>query len=186
MSKIKKALNFLVFITLFILLGLLVIAALYNLSGEVFPLLVVKSGSMEPVLSRGDIILIEKVSPDEIRADIVNGDIIVFYKPGTNILIVHRAIRKVDGGFITKGDANTGSDYFSPVPPENIVGRWTGMKIPSWSGLGYLSLFLRGELYPPYGKIVLIVLLVINVVFIVKDILSRGKKNAQEEKKVES
>ncbi|MEN2975468.1 MAG: signal peptidase I [Candidatus Caldarchaeales archaeon] len=186
MGKIKKAFNIIVFATLIILLGLLLAAAISSLTGEVFPLLVVKSGSMEPVLRRGDIILIEKIDPDKIRADIINGDIIVFYKPGTNLLIVHRAIEKVEDGYITKGDANMGSDYFSPIPPENIVGRWTGFKIPYWSGLGYLSLFLRGELYPPYGRIVLIVLIAINVILIVRDVVLRVKKNVQEEKKVES
>ncbi len=185
MKKTARILNMFTYALLIILFGLVIFALIYNVRGEVFPILVVKSGSMEPLLTRGDVIIIEKGSPEDIRADPVNGDVIVFYKPGTNILIVHRAIAKVDNGFITKGDANTGSDYFSPIPPEYIVGRWTGIKIPYWTGLGYLSLFLRGEIYPPYGRIVLIVLIVINVFLIVKDVVSRGRKNDQREKKIE-
>jgi len=186
LKKISKILDLLMFTLLIILFGLLISAIIYNIRGEVFPVLVVKSGSMEPVLSRGDVIIIENVSSENIKADPVNGDIIVFYKPGTNVLIVHRAIHKVKEGFITKGDANVGSDHFSPISPEYIVGRWTGIKIPSWTGLGYLSLFLRGEIYPPYGKIILVVLIILNVFLIVKDVFSRLKKNAQKEKIVES
>jgi len=111
------------FTLLIILFGLLIFAMIYSIRGEVFPILVVKSGSMEPVLSRGDVIIIQDVSPENINADPVNGDIIVFYKPGTNVLIVHRAVRKVNEGFITKGDANTSSDYFSPIPPEYIIAK---------------------------------------------------------------
>lgn len=186
MIKLGRILNVFTILLLILLFGTFVFAAVYNIRGEVFPILVVKSGSMEPVLYRGDVIIIEKVSPDDIKADPLNGDIIVFYKPGTNILIVHRAIREVDTGFITKGDANTGSDYFSPIPPEYIVGRWTGIKIPYWTGLGYLSLFLRGEIYPPYGRIVLVILIIVNVFLIVKDILSRVKRCNQKEKTIES
>ncbi|MEM2818523.1 MAG: signal peptidase I [Nitrososphaerota archaeon] len=186
MKRLGRILDTFVIVLLILLFGLLILAAVYSVKGEVFPILVVKSGSMEPVLYRGDVIIIEKVTPEEIRADPVNGDVIVFYKPGTSILIVHRAIREVDAGFITKGDANTGSDYFSPVPPEYIVGRWTGVKIPYWTGLGYLSLFLRGEIYPPYGRIVLVILIIVNVFLIVKDVFSRVKKSGRREKTVES
>lgn len=185
MKKTGKILNFFTYALLIMLFGLLILALVYNVGGEVFPILVVKSGSMEPVLYRGDVIIIEKVSPEDIRADPANGDVIVFYKPGTSTLIVHRAVNKVNNGFITKGDANAGSDYFSPIPPECIVGRWTGIKIPYWTGLGYLSLFLRGEIYPPYGRVVLIMLIIINLFLIVKDVFSRGKKNGQEERTVE-
>jgi signal peptidase len=186
LKKLSKILDLFMFTLLIILFGLLIFAMIYSVRGEVFPILVVKSGSMEPILSRGDVIIIQSVSPENINADPVNGDIIVFYKPGTNVLIVHRAIQKVNGGFITKGDANTSSDYFSPIPPQYIIGRWTGIKIPYWTGLGYLSLFLRGEIYPPCGKIVLIVLIILNVFLIVKDVVSRVKKNSRKEKIVES
>lgn len=186
MRKLGRIFDTLMIVLLILLFGFLIFAVVYNVRGEVFPMLVVKSGSMEPVLYRGDVIIIEKVSPQDIRADPTNGDVIVFYKPGTSILIVHRAIHKVDTGFITKGDANVASDYFSPISSEYIVGRWTGIKIPYWTGVGYLSLFLRGEIYPPYGRIVLVILIIINVFLIVRDVFSRMKKNNRREKIVES
>lgn len=183
MGRREKAANSAAFIITIMLLGILLLAIIYNLSGEVFPLLVVKSGSMEPVLVRGDIIIMERIDPEMVRVGPVDGDVIIFYKPGTKTLIVHRAVGRVENGFITKGDANPGIDYFSPIPPENVVGRWTGIKIPYWTGLGYLSLFLRGEIYPPYGRIVLVLLLLINIIIIVRDILSRVKKDSQGEKR---
>lgn len=185
MKKSKKIVDIASYILLGILTTLLIMAVVSALTGSVFPLLIVKSGSMEPVLERGDIILIEKVDPKNIVADPVKGDIIVFYKPGTDILIVHRAIQRTSNGFITKGDANNFPDAFSPISPEYIVGRWTGIKIPSWTGLGLLLLFLKGEIYAPYGKIVLITLLIINVILIVRDIFSRLRRSAQKEQSKE-
>lgn len=173
MRGLKRVASLASLLILVLLIVGVVMIGVYGLMGRVFPLLVVKSGSMVPVLERGDIILIEEVNPDEIHADPETGDVIVFYRPNMGQLIVHRAIMKVERGFVTKGDANVAPDYWSPVPPEYIVGRWTGFKIPAWTGLGFLSLFLRGEIYPPYGRIVLLLLIVINVALIVKDLAAR-------------
>jgi len=177
-TRRDKVLSWATFITLLLLLTMLSVVLLYNYTGRVFPLLVVKSGSMEPTLMVGDVILIdENVKPEDIRTGF-NGDVIVFYKPGSDELIVHRAVARLDGGFLTKGDANPGTDFWSPVPPENIVGRWTGFRIPYWTGIGYASLFLRGEIYPPYGRILLIALIVLNVAFLIRDLtLGRGKED---------
>ncbi|MCS7137987.1 MAG: signal peptidase I, partial [Candidatus Caldarchaeum sp.] len=124
---------------------LVVLSMLHSAFGITFPLLVVKSGSMRPVIEVGDIIIVLPVNPAEIRADPLNGDVIVFYRPGekgfANSIIVHRAVARQAGGIITKGDANSVADYWGPVPPDHILGRWTGLSIPSWTGIGFLSLF---------------------------------------------
>ena len=162
-----------VFVVLVIILLLLGVMAFYSFTGKVLPLLVVKTGSMEPTLNVGDVILIDEgVRPEEIRTG-PQGDVIVFYKPGTRELIVHRAVGWAGGGFITKGDANPGIDLWAPVPPENLVGKWTGFKIPYWTGVGYASLFLRGEIYPPYGRILLLTLIILNIALIVRDLAER-------------
>ena len=154
-----------------ILLLFLAVLAAYRLTGHVTPLLTVKSGSMTPTLNVGDIILMEPVNPEDLKV----GDVIIFYSPGTNKLIVHRVVKKTPEGVYTKGDANPGIDWWSPVPYENIVGRWTGFKIPNWLGIGYLSLFLSGELYPPYGRIVLMILVIVNVLLILADLIEHKR-----------
>ena len=107
---------------------------------------------------------------------------IIFYKPGTRELIVHRVVKKTAEGLYTKGDANPTIDWWSPLPYGNVVGKWTGFKIPNWLGIGYLSLFFSGELYPPYGKLVLVGLILVNVILMIKDLIDReaGRKTKLE------
>jgi len=157
---------------------LVFLSVLHTVLGITFPLLVVKSGSMRPVIEVGDIIIVLPVNPADIKADPVNGDVIVFYRPGekgsSNSIIVHRAIARVAGGFVTKGDANSAPDYWSPVPEDHVIGRWTGFSIPSWTGIGFLSLFLRGEIYPPFGPLLVFLLILVNVFLIARDFI-RGR-----------
>ena len=169
---------FFLFMTI-LLLCLLVTALTYRLSGKVVPFLVVKSGSMYPVLKVGDVIVINGVKPEDLRV----GDVIVYYKPGTDQLVVHRIVKKTQLGVYTKGDANPGIDIWCPIPYENVVGRWNGLKIPYWLGIGYLSLFLNGEIYPPFGPILLLCLIILNIILIVKDLVENwgtGEESPQQ------
>ncbi len=83
------------------------------------PLVIVVSGSMEPVFYRGDVILLEGVSPQDIKV----GDVVVYKRPYTRYPIIHRVrgIEKinVDGKqklcFVIQGDNN-------PVPDPGLVG----------------------------------------------------------------
>ena len=108
------------------------------------PLLVVISGSMEPVCT-GDIIVIK--GPIQ---NIEVGDIVVYKRPYQDIPIVHRTINIVeeDGTlyFVTKGDNNPFEDsYFENgkklpgVPDYAILGR-SILKIPK---LGYVTIFFK-------------------------------------------
>jgi len=179
--RLRSLVNTFLTSILIILFIILVFMMSYGITGRVVPVLVVKTGSMEPVLNVGDVILIDDtVKPDEIKVG-PDGDVIVFRKPGSRELIVHRAIGKTAEGFITKGDANPGIDFWSPVPYENLIGRWTGFKIPYWTGIGFLSLFLRGEIYPPYGRIVLVLLIVLNLYLIIRDFKSRKRSRPSSE-----
>ena len=98
------------------------------------PILAVASGSMEPVLYKGDLILIEgieNISDIEVGTkDSENpGDIIVFDEPGSSTeLIIHRAVTKIDNGdgtysFKTWGDNNLSQDWWE-VDENAIVGRY--------------------------------------------------------------
>lgn len=162
-------------ITLIVLTLLLLIMLAYRVSGNVTPLLVVKSGSMEPVLHVGDVIVIELAQSENIHV----GDVIVFRNPWYGNLVVHRVIYMAEEGVYTKGDANAGIDPWSPVPYENIIGRWTGLKIPYWLGIGYLSLFLSGEIYSPYGTIFLVSLILLNLIFALRGFFHRGKDSRE-------
>ncbi len=163
--------------TLIILMFLLLIIIAYRVSGNVTPLLVVRSGSMEPVLNIGDVIMIETVRPEDIHV----GDVVVFWNPWYGNLVVHRVAHKTEEGVYTRGDANAGIDPWSPVSYENIVGRWTGFKIPYWLGIGYLSLFLSGEIYPPYGMMLLMGLIALNIFFALRSLVRRRRDLKEEE-----
>ncbi len=85
----------------------------------------IKSSSMEPTYYEGDVVIIHKVPPSEIRI----GDVIVFREPGGSELILHRvvAIEERDGKryFLTKGDnprTNPRVDVWLWVPEENVIG----------------------------------------------------------------
>lgn len=113
--------------------------------GTDHPVLAVASGSMEPVLYAGDLIVIEGI-PDvnDIYAAPASsnppGDIVVYQ--GTRELIVHRVIDKTVSNngvitFIFHGDANPPGAN-EQVNQARIVGRYVGFKIP-W--LGHVALF---------------------------------------------
>lgn len=87
---------------------------------------VVMSGSMEPAIKTGSIAFIDLKD-----RNIKEGDIIAFEKAG--MFITHRAIRRVDGGWVTKGDANFSEDP-GAIDDKSIVGT-TIFSIP---GVGYV------------------------------------------------
>jgi signal peptidase len=73
--------------------------------------LTVLSGSMEPALDTGDVVVVKRISP----ADALPGEIVTFSDPqDPGKLVTHRVRRvRVDGGrvtFVTRGDANNVSE----------------------------------------------------------------------------
>lgn len=93
-----------------IITGVLSVSIVWFVVG-VFPILpsVILTGSMEPVIMPGDIVLVEKTDSDEIEV----GDIIMFIN-ADGIFITHRVIEKSSESgeilFVTKGDNNSGAD----------------------------------------------------------------------------
>ena len=100
--------------------------------GTAVPLRVVESGSMcvpydgacdgwthpfAPTLHKGDIIIIQRVNPVDLKTNYPNSDIIVYKDPKnpTGTPIVHRivAVQKINGTvyFQTKGDGNPSVKY---------------------------------------------------------------------------
>jgi signal peptidase len=70
---------------------------------------------MWPVLKTNDLILMKGVNP----ADVAIGDIIIFKHQGG--FTIHRLIRKENGKYITKGDANGSED--APILASDVIGR---------------------------------------------------------------
>lgn len=83
---------------------------------------VVLSGSMEPAISPGDVVIVGAVNPTDVAVD----DVITFYRTENGIPTTHRVVEVLsgDGGlaFRTMGDANEDPDG-APVPAGNVVGR---------------------------------------------------------------
>lgn len=84
--------------------------------------LVVRSGSMEPGIRTGDLIVTRLSAPAEAEV----GDIVTFQDPTRGgDLVTHRVIRRTptEQGFrfVTRGDANTGVERWS-IPREGTLG----------------------------------------------------------------
>ncbi|MBM4240489.1 MAG: signal peptidase I [Euryarchaeota archaeon] len=115
---------------------------------------VVVSGSMEPILYRGDIVVVEKTnlfSLQEINPnDIQNGDIIIYQATWFPQPVIHRVIstgKTSDGRtyFITKGDNNPTQDPLAVYPQQVIAKVITLGKNPVViPKIGYITLWIRG------------------------------------------
>jgi len=101
----------------------------------VFPT-VVLTGSMQPAINPGDVVLIQKSEGENIKT----GDVIQYWTG--RIFIVHRVIEadEAAGKFRTKGDNNSVADSML-VSKEQIRGRVIGV-IPK---IGKISLWLRSN-----------------------------------------
>jgi signal peptidase I len=112
--------------------------------------LTVMSGSMEPAVGVGDVVINSRVSPTDLRV----GDIVTFSDPeGTGKLITHRVrrVRIADGTahVVTKGD-NTNAVERWDMPAGGSLGR-VEFRVPL---LGFLVFWLHG----PFARIGLIVI----------------------------
>ena len=109
------------------------------------------SGSMEPELPVGCLVLVKAISPEMVKED----DIIVFHRGDS--IITHRVVevQKEERQFITKGDANESRDT-TPIPYQDLVGIVTH----HYAGLGRLMGFLSSV----PGKILLIGFVIAGVV----------------------
>ena len=133
-------------------------------SPESLRFLVVQSGSMEPILKTGSVILLSSnPGPQEIISPVVSpkyhpGEVITYTNTKENF--THRIVstQKTNGQFFyeTKGDANKASDI-GKIPESKIIGRVV-LTLPY---LGYLASFAQS----PRGFIFLIVIPVTIIVY---------------------
>lgn len=127
------------------LLTLVVAAALPSLWS--WSTYVVRSGSMEPALSVGDVVI---TKPFTSASRVPLGRVMLFEPPGAakgqeNRL--HRVVKRLpDGSYVTAGDANRSNDV-APVPAKNFHGRaiicvpFVGLPLV-WLDEGNLTLFI--------------------------------------------
>ena len=117
------------------LLGLILIFNIYNViclkilhkdlaTINGYGILEVVSGSMEPTINIGDLIVINTKAKD-----FEKNDIITFYDVNGSF-VTHRLVKITDDKMITKGDHNNTED--EELPTKNIVGKYV-FKI-SWLG----------------------------------------------------
>ena len=97
-----------------------------------FGMAVVMSGSMEPVLSVDDLIIVKKSNDYQI-------DDLVVYQTSSE-LVVHRIIDIDEEKVITKGDANNTSD--DPIELKSIKGKVVGVV----ENIGWLIEFLKSPI----------------------------------------
>jgi signal peptidase len=100
----------------------------------------VGSGSMSPYMETGDVVLVVKTEPSDIKI----GDVIQYRKKENDVPIdvLHRVIDTVNVSgiryFITKGDANDDADI-DPVDPAAVQGRVT-VVVPK---IGWVSITVK-------------------------------------------
>jgi signal peptidase len=110
----------------------------------------VLSGSMEPVLDTGDMVVDQQIAPADARP----GDVVTFRDPGSQSRLITHRLRSVSisGGtarMVTKGDANDTTESWT-VPVTGKIGR-VAYRLPK---LGYALALTHGR----NSKLLLIVL----------------------------
>lgn len=109
---------------------------------------VVLSGSMEPTIVAGDLILVNSCDP----ASLQEGDVVCYLSSGK--AITHRIVSVTAGDdgqvrYVTQGDANNAEDRLA-VSADQVQGVWSGARLP---GFGNTILFMQ----TPAGMILFIV-----------------------------
>lgn len=126
MIFLKRLPTILVWVLVLLVGGLLTIMVLVpRLMGWV-PLAVL-SGSMEPTIPVGSMVVVERLQGEDDLADVAVGDVVTFMpRPQDPTLVTHRVVSiggKADGStvLVTKGDANGANDP-DPVAAEQVRG----------------------------------------------------------------
>jgi len=134
----------------------------------------VSSGSMEPTVPVGSIVVVKPVGLTTLK----EGDIICFGDLQEQLIITHRIVEITYDGFITKGDANEESDPFI-VEKKDVIGKVV-FTIPY---LGYLSYFVK----TPFGFMLLIILpATIIIAREIRSIINHRKTTNQQKDKITS
>jgi signal peptidase I len=144
---IRRAGLFVAWVVLGLFSGLLLAVGLPNAFHS--KSLTVMSGSMEPTIGVGDVIVAHQISPMDARV----GDIVTFRDPLEHDRLITHRVREIHVLkdmvlFVTKGDANTSTEHWV-VPESGTIGR-VEFHVPR---LGYFMVWIHST----FGLLLLIV-----------------------------
>lgn len=151
--KVFKIISY-AFFSLIAFVVLLLIVSIFPITGN-YKVMVVQSGSMEPAIKTGSVVIVKPDSDYEV------GDIISFSSAKSSKTIITHRIAEIiekDGqkSYMTKGDANNGQDS-SEVSKENVLGK-VFFSVPY---LGYVVHVAK----KPYGFIAIVAIPALFVIF---------------------
>ena len=106
-----------------IVVGLVIVGAVWLLFapaelGGATRYAVVEGASMEPGLSRGDLVIVRGGHEAKV------GDAVLYRDPVLGVRVLHRVISKEDGRLVLQGDANDFVDDARPLPSDVIGSYW--------------------------------------------------------------
>ncbi len=133
-----------------------------------YAFLEVVSGSMEPVLNVGDLVVVNTKDKEIDENDVVT------YSSSNGSFVTHRVIENLDSGLITKGDANNAKDK-DIVKSENVIGKYI-FKIPHFG-------ILISSLQNPLTLILILIIGIIICILASTDKNGVPKDITEEEKK---
>lgn len=169
MEKVKKTLkiirnvvNVLVSVVLILAVLLLVFTAFSPVKS--IQILRVMSGSMEPKIKVGGVVIVNKIPTESLKV----GDVITFTSSDDqNMTVTHRLVEikdQEDGKvFLTRGDANQSNDI-GEVRPDQVKGKVL-LSVPF---LGYISVWIKQPLGFALMVILPAVLIIINEIINIK------------------
>ena len=164
-KDVKKIWNSIITAIIGLMIALVVLIWGFKCLG--YEVLVVQSGSMEPVYHVGSLIYVKSVEPEELEV----GDVITF-ELGNGVRGTHRIIEVLDNNgeisFITKGDANEMEDN-KPVVEDAIVGQ-VKFTIPK---LGFFITYIQ---QPPGIYIAISVAAMLLLLIILPELIFQSEK----------
>ncbi len=92
-------------------------------------------GLMEPVMQKGDLIIVEKTDPSELEV----GDVIVYRLDGNDTV---GRIKSMNSSGVNVVADNDAENYGVFVPNDYIQGKWYGFRIPI---VGWIVLFIQNS-----------------------------------------
>ena len=135
--------------------------------------LIVLTGSMEPEIKDGDLIIVKQIDGKDVEV----GDVISFFDPEStsNSVLTHRVTEVIEENgtlsFRTKGDANNTEDK-TPVNADKLVGIYKS-RIP---GAGNIAMFMQSTA----GLVVCVILPLI--LFVGYDVIRRRRYEKENQK----